>query len=101
MASRRKRPGVIEAAVLSYCDFYGLDPDGLLEPPAMLEMAALASRLSALMDLAEGIPKSEDPGCYRAIAEAACTARLIDKEGKPAFQFLDFLAALGRAEARR
>ena len=100
-APRRKRPGVIEAALLSYGSFHALDPDAPLAPTAMREMAALASRLSALMDLGDSIPPSEDPERYLALAEAACSARLIEKDGKPAFQVLDFLAALGRAERRK
>jgi hypothetical protein len=98
---RRERPDVIEAALLSYCDFYGLDPDAKLTPRQAMNMSALASRLSALMSLADRVPPTGDPERYQAIAEAACTARLIDQDGKPAFQLLDFLGALGRAEQRR
>ncbi len=98
---RRKRPGIIDAALLSYCEFHGIDPERQA-PRQMLEMAALASRLSALLDISGQVPRG-DPGSDRhlAIAEAACTARLIEKDGKPTFQLLDFLGALGRAEARR
>jgi hypothetical protein len=96
---RRRRPSVVGAALLSYCEFYDLDPEAALEPKNMLEMAALAARLSALMDTSEHVPAGDGRERSVAIAEAACAARLIEKDGKPAFQLLDFLAALGHAQA--
>jgi hypothetical protein len=96
---RRKEPRIVEMALMSYCEFYGLDPEAALEPQSMLEMAALASRLSALIDISEHVTTRDHPERPMEIAEAACAARLIEKDGKPAFQLLDFLAALARAEA--
>jgi hypothetical protein len=97
---RRKRVDPIEAALLSYCDFYGIDPDSAPEPETMLEMAALTSRPAALTEVVEQAGLGGDPERMPALAEAACTARLIERDGRPAFQLLDFLAALARAEGR-
>jgi hypothetical protein len=97
---RRGRPNLVDATLISYCRFYGIDPDQALDPQTMLEMAALASRLSALVDALEQAGIQGDPERMPAVAEAACAARLIERGGRPAFQFLDFLAVLARAEGR-
>jgi hypothetical protein len=96
---RRERPSVVRVTVDSYCDFYGLDPDAAVEPKDMLGMAALSSRILAAAEVMTQAGISNDGERMPAIAEAACAARLIDKDGRPAFQLLDFLAALDRAEA--
>jgi hypothetical protein len=97
---RRRRTNLVDAMLISYCRFYDIDPDQALDPQTMLEMAALASRLSALVDALEKSGVEGDPERTPAVAEAACAARLIERDGRPAFQLLDFLAVLARAEGR-
>jgi hypothetical protein len=65
----------------------------------MLGMAALASRIAAMGEAVTQAGITDAAERMPAIAEASCAARLIDREGRPAFQLLDFLAALARAEA--
>lgn len=98
-ARRRKRFDPIASALRTYCDFYGIDAHGEIEPEPVLEMAALASRVGAFFDVIEQVVAAPAPERLPALAIAACTARLIEKDGRPAFQLLDFVAALGRAEA--
>lgn len=99
VARRQKRIDPIAATLVSYCDYHGLDPDDALEPETLLAMAALAARIAAFFAMMERLPPSGDPERLPALAEAACRVRLIEQGGSPAFQMLDFLAALSRAEA--
>jgi hypothetical protein len=96
---RRERPNVLRVALDSYWDFYGLDPDTAAAPEDVVGMAALAARIAAAAEVMEQAGIIDDGERLPAIAEAACAARLIDKDGRPGFQLLDFLAALARAEA--
>jgi hypothetical protein len=96
---RRKRPDMMTVTVESYCDFYGLDPDAATTPEDIVEMAALAARISAAAEVMAQAGIVADPHRVTAMATAACSARLIDKDGRPAFQLLDFLAVMARAEA--
>ena len=97
--ARRQRRSLVTVALDCYCDFYGLDPDAAADPEDMLGMAALAARIAAAADVMEQAGITDAGERTPAIAEAACAARLIDKDGRPGFQLLDFLAALARAEA--
>ncbi len=63
---KRKRPDLTMQVLDSYCDFYDLDPLAGQEPQALLEMAALTCRVSALTDLGAANPPKPGPERARA-----------------------------------
>jgi hypothetical protein len=94
-----KLPDINEVIVDCYCDYTGLDPNGVPVPEDTLEIAALLCRVEAMIEAREHVTAKSGTGDgLAALAQAACTARLIDRGGRPAFQVLDFLSAFGRAK---
>ena len=61
-------------------------------------MVALARRIIALTETLPRLDLMPDPDAFLALAEAACTARLIQKDGVAAFQPLEFLSRLDEAK---
>ena len=98
---QRRKGNAVSDMVTAYVDFYGLDlaPDDTPEPEDLVRMAALASRVSALMNVLEQGKIASNADDLEAIAEAACSAALLRNAEKPTFQLLDFLSALERARA--
>ena len=109
-AARRRRMGeadILEGCAVAYGEYMGIDAEpgeDVLTDADLDVIAAVASRMSALADLAEAghierrsFAAGPDSRLL-ALVETACSATLIRKDGKPAFQLLDFLACLERAE---
>jgi hypothetical protein len=98
---RRRKGNAVEDCLTAYIEYYelGLAPDDALEPEDMLAMLALTSRVSAFADVIERgrLVVETDEDRRLPMAEAACSAQLMEKDGKPSFQLLDFLARVERA----
>jgi hypothetical protein len=92
---------VVFAAASSYSAFYGHDDDNPIDPEQAHEIVALARRMIALTEVLPRLKLSPSAESFLALAEAACSARMIRADGGVAFQPLDFLAAFERAKARR
>ena len=91
----RKRTNLLSGCIAAYLEWIGLDEDEAVAPEHALEVGALAARFAALLDLVESgqfRPDMNDDTVRTAVIEAACSAVLIERDGKPAFQLLDFLA---------
>jgi hypothetical protein len=70
-----------------------------LDEAAVATIVALASRLSALSRLMESGQIDTKAVDNDAMIVAASACRLIEKDGKPAFQLFEFLAHVRRAQA--
>jgi hypothetical protein len=97
---RSRRPNLVAECVKTYFDFYGLDRRLNAEPEDLLGLGALTSRVAALIGLLETMvpPEPSDQRRHLAIIDAASTVRLIERDGEPAFQLFEFLAAVDRLE---
>lgn len=98
------------ACAAAYFRFMGLDDASaeaeVLEGVHLPEIGALVMRVAALSKITAGehlkrlmSPPTEEG--LEVVAEAACAATLLEQDGEPAFQLLDFLGHLERAERDR
>jgi len=101
-------PDLLVTCASAYVEYIGIEAepgeDALTEDD-LLVIQALVCRMLALVGvveqghLSDRMASDDDDGRLAAI-EAACTTRLIDRGGRPAFQLLDYLAHLSQADRR-
>jgi hypothetical protein len=89
---------VVDIALSTYGEFYGYD-ESHIGPEQIEEIVTLARRMIALSEALPRLALQPDPDQFLAMAEAACIARLIVRDGVIGFQPLDFLSAFERAKA--
>jgi hypothetical protein len=100
---RNRKLDVAVISARAYVEYTEVDAEpgeDALGEDDVLGILALASRLSALFDVLEqgrlGNPAMREDERMLTV-EAACTATLLQRDGRPSFQLLDFLAHLERA----
>lgn len=100
LSGRKRDLDPLAVAAEAYSEFMALDDDPepeALDDEAIEAIGALTIRLLALAKVIEA--GRIGAGAYppEAVAEAACAAPLIQADGEPSFQLLDFLARVERA----